>query len=67
MTVTQSLPVSHVNDSKLDNLKNKSDVHPEFMEDLRVTSYKALLTPAYVHEEFPMVSSHRNFPKKDMC
>ncbi|KAJ2956303.1 hypothetical protein NQZ79_g7832 [Umbelopsis isabellina] len=54
MTVTQSLPASHVNDSKIDQLKTKSNVHPEFMEDLRVSSYNALLTPAYVHEEFPM-------------
>lgn len=66
MTVTQSLPTSHANDSKVEQIKNKSSVHPEFMEDLRVSSYNALLTPAYVHEEFPMVKAITEFPKQDI-
>lgn len=28
----------------------------EFMEDLRVTGYNALLTPSFVQEEYPTVS-----------
>lgn len=28
------------------------------MEDLRITGYNALLTPAFLQEEFPTVSKH---------
>jgi hypothetical protein len=32
----------------------------EFMEDLRVTGYNALLTPSFVQEEYPTVSTSVN-------
>jgi 3-deoxy-7-phosphoheptulonate synthase len=35
------------------------------MEDLRITGYNALLTPAFLQEEFPPVSSFCVHIKKD--
>jgi len=57
MTITHGIRSAPGSEQALALKAGKANIHPEFMEDLRVSSYSALLTPSYVHEEFPMVSA----------
>lgn len=48
----------HVINIKSHLINSNEDINQEFMEDLRVTGYNALLSPQMVQEEQPMVSNH---------
>jgi hypothetical protein len=67
MTIKHAVPSAQANEQVLAQPNSKGNVNSEFMEDLRVSSYNALLTPSYVHEEFPMVSFHAFFPIPILC